>query len=82
MDTKKLVYEYLNYIQNYDEDEVIYETACAVLPKLKISTKNWHNDLVEAANRNFGLKKAIIQEFIIYIQQNYDEERVPQDYQE
>jgi hypothetical protein len=82
MNYKKIINEYLNYLQNYEEDDIIYEMACDVLPKLKISTKNWHNNLVEAANLNFGLKKAIIQDFIIYIQQNYDKERIPQDYQE
>jgi hypothetical protein len=82
MNYKKIINEYLNYLQLCDEDETTHEIACSLLPKLKLTNDNLYNNLIEAANSYTGLKKSIIQEFILYFQQNYEQERAPQDYQE
>jgi hypothetical protein len=82
MNYKKIVNECLNYLQLCDEDEITYEMACSLLPKLKPTNDNLYDSLVEVSNKHTGLKKSIIQEFILYFQQNHEQERTPQDYQE
>jgi hypothetical protein len=82
MNYKKIINEYLNYLQLCDEDETVYEAACSLLPKLKLTDDDLYGSLIETANSHTGLKKSIIQEFILYFQQNHEQERAPQDYQE